>query len=335
MEISNKANLTLPELRDLLSLCATNTSPKDISTTMNIHLATVYNWIRRFSLINYDENRLGELLKKRGPKFKNDTARESILFDIIADDASLTQKGMARKLQERNIHLSQPSISLSLKKIKMTRKRLVIISDKKNDEVTIGKRHQFAAKYRRYNNQDLLYLDETGFNLHSKRSYGYSPVNSPARVTCRANKGKNVTLLCLISVNGVVFHKVIQGACNSEILVGFFDDLCAENLLNANNIIMMDNVSFHKTNEVTSFLRRKNLNYAYIPPYSPELNPIEEVFSKLKNCYYDLETPNNFEEIKNNIEHVLSEWKTNSVVFENYYEHMKGFLDKALLRQNF
>lgn len=141
-----------------------------------------------------------------------------MLAEIIADDSSLTQKGMISKLNQSNIQMAQSTVSILLKKMNITRKRLIIIADKKNDLITIEKRHPFAISYRRYQDQDLLYLDETGFNLHSTRSYGYSPVNVPARVVKKAGKGKNVTFLCLLSSREILLSKIINEPCNNNIL---------------------------------------------------------------------------------------------------------------------
>ncbi|KAG0438357.1 hypothetical protein DMUE_3142 [Dictyocoela muelleri] len=133
------------------------------------------------------------------------------LADIISSDCYLTQLGMVKKLSARGMEYSQPSISLLLSKMNISRKRLVSIADKKNDTATSESRHQFSIKYRRYDNDDLLYLDETGFRLHSKRAYEYSPVNLPARITVKANKRRNVSLMCLISVRGNFIAKLLMG----------------------------------------------------------------------------------------------------------------------------
>lgn len=97
----------------------------------------------------------------------------------------------------------------------------------------------------------------------------------------------------------------------------------------------MDNVSFHKTAVVRQFLTSNRIRYDYLPRYSPELNPIEEVFSMLKSQYYRLERPNNYEEIKRNVIACLSNWETYNTNFENFYEHMKMYLDKSFTRENF
>ncbi|KAG0438358.1 hypothetical protein DMUE_3141 [Dictyocoela muelleri] len=107
------------------------------------------------------------------------------------------------------------------------------------------------------------------------------------------------------------------------------------NLLRCNDIIIMDNVSFHKTTDVKSFLRNNNINFDFLPVYSPEKNPIEIVFSSLKSPYYNLQRPNNFFEIKKFIERVLNDWRVNFTTFERFYIHMRYFLDKAFLREPF
>lgn len=190
--------LHLPELKILMTMLMNNTKMSEICRALDIKKSCVYNYMNKFEIINYDRNRLGECLKKRGPKHKDNSIRNAALSEIIAEDNSLVQFGMQLKLRERDISVSQATIVKILKDISCSRKRLTRISDKKNDEETINMRQQFAIRYRNFDNTDLIYLDETGFNLHTTRSYGYSPINSPARITVKSSKGKNVTLLALI-----------------------------------------------------------------------------------------------------------------------------------------
>jgi transposase len=312
-----------------------NTLTRDIASSFGISSSCVYSWIKKFSEINFDPEKVGLLLGKRGPKFKNIDERISKLANIISEDCSFTQLGMSRKLANENIHISQSTVCLALKKMEMTRKRLVLISDKKNDPDTIASRHLFAVNYRRYIDSDLLYIDETGFNLHTKRSYGYSPINVPARMTVKANRGRNVTLLALISVNGVLGFKIIDGACNSVKLEEFLSECINNSIFRPNNVLLMDNVNFHKSSNVRTILRQNNINHDYLPVYSPELNPIEEVFSMLKNSYYRLAAPQSFEDIKRNIEVVLDNWFRNSMRFDGFYSHMREYLGKGFIRENF
>lgn len=335
LEKMSKKTLSIPDLKELIVMVNNNTNPSDIASSFDISISSVYNWMNKLGKITFDPEKVGELIGRRGPKHKNVEDRINKLADVISSDCSLTQGGMAKKLLEHNINISQSTVSTTLRAMKISRKRLVLISDKKNDPQTLSSRHTFAVKYRRYSDEDLLYLDETGFNLHSKRSYGYSPINCPARIIVRGNKGKNVTLLALISTRGILGFKIFEGACNSNILEEFFVECIENNIFRPNNIILMDNVNFHKSINIKTLLRENNIYYDYIPIYSPELNPIEEVFGMLKNSYYNLPSPKNFQEIKNNVECVINEWRNNETSFENFYNHMRFYLGKAFMRENF
>jgi hypothetical protein len=68
-----------------------------------------------------------------------------------------------------------------------------------------------------------MFLDETGFNLHTTRNYGWSPTNSPLHIDVQANKGQNTTLLAAISQDLFIGAAVFDGACNSERLIDFLE----------------------------------------------------------------------------------------------------------------
>lgn len=63
---------------------------------------------------------------------------------------------------------------------------------------------------RRIDDDALIFLDETGFNLHTLMEYGYSREGAPAYITDPGNRGRKISLLCAISVNGVIAHKIIR-----------------------------------------------------------------------------------------------------------------------------
>ncbi|KAG0436089.1 hypothetical protein DMUE_4392 [Dictyocoela muelleri] len=159
-----RSKLTVPDLKDIISLFKNNSSASEIAIALGISKISAYRWIEKLSTIQFDSERVGELIKKRGPKYKINTDRELAIANILSTDCSLTQKGIISKLNENDFRISQPTCSLVLKKMNLTKKRLILISDKKNDPETIEKRHFFAVKYRRYSDENILYLDETGFD---------------------------------------------------------------------------------------------------------------------------------------------------------------------------
>jgi hypothetical protein len=73
----------------------------------------------------------------------------------------------------------------------------------------------FANELGRIRNENLVYLDETGFNEHRRRRYGYSPINTKAYITVPGNRNQNKSLMFAFGVNGLIEYEHKLGAYNS------------------------------------------------------------------------------------------------------------------------
>ena len=142
----------------------------------------------------------------------------------------------------------------------------------------------------RFSDKNLVFLDETGFNRHTRRSYGYSPVNSKAYVTVQSNRGANTSVLVAIDKNGVIAYEYKSGAFNTATFLHFLENKLAPYFYqHPNKVLVMDNVAFHKSASIKEFFQSKRIVQKFITPYFPELNQIEEFFSMLKSRYYHLQ----------------------------------------------
>jgi hypothetical protein len=143
----------------------------DISHPLIIPISNTYKILAKLAAIKFNIERITEITKRRGRKaiFINEKMRS--ISQIVSDDSSLTQKGMKNKLADTGYNISQSTISNYLRKLSITRKRLVVFGDKRNDAEIIGKRQSYAIKYYGHDSDDFLFLDETGLNLRSKRSF--------------------------------------------------------------------------------------------------------------------------------------------------------------------
>ena len=95
-------------------------------------------------------------------------------------------------------------------------------------------------------------------------------------------RGHKLSILSAISVRKVEAAMYLQGSANGEVFKHFLEHhLCP--VLKHNHVVIMDNVSFHKIQMATDLIESKGARVLYLPPYHPELNPIEEMWSKLKN----------------------------------------------------
>jgi len=271
-----------------------------------------------------------ETVRQKKLKFDNE---EQIIYNSIACNNTLTQKELKNKLQLANAKdISVPTICRKLKRIGITRKRLSLIPSERNSQQNIDLRAIYAQDITRINNENLVFLDETGFNLHLSRKYGYSPKNSKAFQNVPGNRGVNNSCLVVIGISGVIGFKLRKGAFNSEHFVAFVEECLVSYFQNnPNKIIVMDNAKFHHSKIVKEILNSNNIVFKYLPAYSPQLNPIEEFFSMLKARY--ITAKNSFNSIEDCLAHLLS--LDYSIECANFYRTTSNWLEKARKKENF
>ena len=127
-------------------------------------------------------------------------------------------------------------------------------------------------------------MDESGFNLHTIRNYGYGPKGERISHQVVANKGQNMSLLAAIAYGGFVLGEVIDGPYNRLKVCEFIRRLRTRNTWGA-RFLVMDNAKIHKGEEVQQAAAEAGLEIVYLPPYSCDLSPIETYFSVLKSYY--------------------------------------------------
>lgn len=130
--------------------------------------------------------------------------------------------------------------------------------------------------------ENFVFIDECGVNTNLVRSHARAPSGTRAAARRPANRGKNVTVIggvCLDS--GVVATRTYLGAMNAT---RFIDWLNAYLLpaVGTERVIVLDNLRVHHVAPVRELIEQAGCRLVYLPPYSPDLNPIEMVWSKLK-----------------------------------------------------
>ncbi len=104
-----------------------------------------------------------------------------------------------------------------------------------------------------------------------------------ARCTAPRNRGKNTTLLSSMSAEGMGPSLAVTGAVDAEVFEAYLERVLLPKL-RPGRIVVMDNLlSAHKTRKVGRLIEDAGCELLYLPPYSPDLNPIEEAFAKIKN----------------------------------------------------
>lgn len=141
----------------------------------------------------------------------------------------------------------------------------------------------------------LVFLDETGTDRRdSCRKKGYSLRGKPARAQRLLVRREHISALCLMSIEGILACKIARGSVNGDIFLEFVENLLMPNLMpfngyNPRSVVIMDNCSIHHIHEVTELIQQTGALVHWLPPYSPDYNPIEEAFSKAKSMMKAME----------------------------------------------
>lgn len=141
-------------------------------------------------------------------------------------------------------------------------------------------RAQFAGDLAVVNSDDLLYLDESGFQTNMTRSHARCPRGQRAVDSIPRNRGRNLTLLCGLTSRGPVADMVVEGGVSGDVFVAYVRQVLVPMLREGQ--VVLDNLGAHHRPEVRTLVEATGALLVYLPPYSPDLNPIELLFSKLK-----------------------------------------------------
>jgi transposase len=143
------------------------------------------------------------------------------------------------------------------------------------------KRSAFRERLKGVDPERLLFVDESSTNVALTPRYGRAPRGERARGKAPRNWGKNVTLISSITLEGMGPSMSIEGSSDTESFSLYMREILAPNL-KAGQIVLMDNLSVHKGKWVRELIEHKDCQLWFLPSYSPDLNPIEEAFSKVK-----------------------------------------------------
>jgi transposase len=127
----------------------------------------------------------------------------------------------------------------------------------------------------------VKFIDESGVNIAMTRLWGRAPRGQRVVGSVPQNWGRNITMLAALSASGVAATMTIEGATDTEVFCAYVEHILAPTL-SAGDIVVMDNLSAHKSDEVRRMIEHRGAELLYLPPYSPDLNPIERCWSKIK-----------------------------------------------------
>ncbi|KAG7176702.1 putative DDE superfamily endonuclease domain-containing protein 70 [Homarus americanus] len=193
----------------------------------------------------------------------------------------------------------------------------------------------------------ILYIDETGFNLWTKRTCGRARRWERVHRVVGGQRGRNTTVIAAIADHcGILYHEIHYGSVTKEVFSDFIASLAAI-IGDARSILVLDNAPIH--NGIAAVY--PELNFKFLPPYSPCLNPIENCFSVFKSYlkqYLHREAPRcnaaharqegvTLNALRENISQVGVEFALPSVtehVVSQNYNHVNTYLVQCIERRD-
>ena len=127
----------------------------------------------------------------------------------------------------------------------------------------------------------LIFLDEVGCETGMSRAYAYAPRGERAVVSEPGGKRTRLSLIGAISVTGFLGGLEVEGTVNGDVFEAFVEQIVVPHLT-PRKVVLLDNVSFHHRDSIRELIEATGATVKFLPPYSPEFNPIEECWSKVK-----------------------------------------------------
>ncbi|AKU95582.1 Mobile element protein [Labilithrix luteola] len=143
------------------------------------------------------------------------------------------------------------------------------------------KRETFLREVAKVDPNDLVFLDESGCNIAMTASYGRAPAGVRVAESKPANWGSNLTVVGAIKNDRIVCHRTLVGAMNKPRFIALIRHVLCP-LLPRGAVVVLDNLRAHHAPEVREAVEAVGATVLYLPPYSPDLNPIELCWSFAK-----------------------------------------------------
>ena len=296
-----------PTIQHLNNLKQQGYTYKTIATVYGVSERTVRNWKK-------DNN---QPKKKRGRKSE---IRGKLLFELfffllgLKRKRNLTQQKMADYLSRKaGKKISKYSIFRALKKLNFTRKKLNNhYSEQSNHFLKISK---FKKLFPCLPQNRIIALDECGFHLNETPRYGYSYKSFRANYRKPSYLGNNHTLmLCIQNIEnrGVIHYELIEGGMKTKNFHNFLTNLKLPT--SEKYHLIMDNLPVHKSKQsciklkltpIKELLESKNIEVIFLPPYTPEMNPVECCFNLIRQ-WVEKNKPRTYEKLKAVVDKIIN-----------------------------
>src|ERR1700730_8601910 len=204
------------------------------------------------------------------------------ILALISEESGLTLNEIVSALHKQRIPGSRSALSRFFARHGTTIKKSLRAAERKRADVARARR-RWIREQGFLDPAHLVFIDETAVTTNMLRLNGWNPRGERLVSDAPMGHWETVTFIAGLRQTGIVAPMLIKGAMNGEAFLAYIQQ-CLVPTLKRRDIVVVDNVPFHKVGGVEEAIQAVGASLRYLPKYSPDLNPIELLFHPLKTC---------------------------------------------------
>ncbi len=200
------------------------------------------------------------------------------LRQLVAEQPDATLQELRERLRQRTqVEASLPMVCRALQKLGLPRKQKRFFAQERNAK----QRRAFRRKVRKLEPERFVFIDEMGANLDLSRRYARAPKGQRVAEALPRNTPANVSVAGALGAGKLLAACCIEGAFDGEAFAAFIEQMVVPQL-QPGQTVLMDNVPTHQAARVKSAVKSAGATLLHLPAYSPDLDPLEPCWSKIK-----------------------------------------------------
>ncbi|WP_201271740.1 IS630-like element ISRm10-1 family transposase [Sinorhizobium meliloti] len=260
----------------VLKASAAGMSARQAAARFGVGISTAIRWIARA--------KEGELTPRpqgwRRPSAVD--AHEEFVVALIEERKDVTLDEMVQRLSvERQVKISRSALGAWLRGRGWTFKKNTAHALEQDRPDVLKRRRVWFDGQLDLDPEKLIFIDETGLSTKMARLRGRALRGERCRAGVPHGHWKTTTFTGALRLTGMTAPFVYDGAMNGNVFLAYVEQVLLPTL-QAGDVVVMDNLPAHKTSGVRDAIERAGAKLMFLPPYSPDFNPIENAFSKLK-----------------------------------------------------
>ena len=266
------------DLRDwVIEARESGTSARKAAARFEVAVSTAIKWLGRLR----DSGERSARPQGRRSGSKLDPHRDFLLAAVEAEPDSTIAELQRRLVEERGVYASTGTIWAFLDRHDLTFKKKSAHAAEQNRPDVLAEREDWFEGQLDLDPEKLVFVDESFATTNMARRYGRAPRGVRLRAPIPHGNRKKTTLVAGLRLSGVSAARMLDGSINGERFLEYVEQVLVPTLASG-DLVVIDHLSSHKSHPVREVIEAAGAKLLFLPRYSPDFNPIEKAFAKLK-----------------------------------------------------